>query len=527
VLTHADLDAEVNLAEFFLDRNLEAGRADVVAVRTLEGDCTYGQLARRANQVGNALRSLGIRREDRVLLALGDGVDFIAAWYGAVKIGAVVAEVYTFLADKDLEYYLRYTGCRAVVADSATLPTVRRVRQRVATLDLVLVCGMSAGDLEADEVDLDTLALGSDPGLDPVMISKDDVALWKFTTGSTGSPKGVVHLAHAPILSFSAYAEGVLGLRPSDIVLPVPKLFFGYARDLAALFPFGIGASSVIYGQRPTPELLFELIERFRPTILVQVPTMMRAMLEHGGASSRDLSSVRLCISSGEGLPSGLCEEWQVTFGHEVLEGIGSSECYHVYASNRPGHARAGSVGHAVPGYATRIVGPDGSDVPQGGVGELHVKAPSAAVMYWRDRPKSQTTFVGEWVRTGDLFESDADGFLRSRGRADDLIKAGGIWVAPAEIEACLIGHPDVVECAVVAYQERELDLPRAFVVLRPGVDLDAPALQRFVRGRLSPHKYPRDVRALEVLPKTPGGKVDRKALATRPMEQTVDIEAR
>lgn len=513
MLTHADLPDRLNLADWFLRRNVAEGRGGDVVLRTPDGDCTYAELDERAARAGNVLRELGVRREERVLLALGDGVPFVASWFGAVAIGAVVCEIYTFLPPKDLRYFLQYTGCRVAIVDPATLGPMREAREGVETLEWLLVSG-DVSDLRDGEIALDAAADAASAELEPVPIGKDDVALWKFTTGSTGSPKGAVHLAHTPILNFGAYAVDVLGLRSDDVVLPVPKLFFGYARDLAALYPLGVGASSVIYPQRPSPELLFDLIERHRPTVFVHVPTMMRAMLDHPGAAGRDLSSIRRCVSSGEALPPALAERWHDLYGIETLEGIGSSECYHVYASNRPGAVRPGSVGQMVPGYEAVIAAPDGSALPDGEVGELHVRAPTAAVMYWGDRAKSQRTFVGEWVRTGDLFERDADGYLWSRGRADGLLKVGGIWVAPAEIEACLLQHPAVAECAVVPFTARGLTLPRAVVVLRAGATFDAAELQAFVKARLSPHKYPREVVAVDALPKTPSGKVDRKRLS-------------
>ncbi|MBS1678194.1 MAG: benzoate-CoA ligase family protein [Actinobacteria bacterium] len=511
-MTHADLPERLNLTDWFLHRNLANGNRERVALHTPEGPCTYAELSARANQIGNVLRELGIRREERVLLVLGDGTAFVASWFGAVAIGAVAAEVYTFLPTKDLNYFLRYTGARAAIVDATTLAAMREARQGVETLEHLLVAG-DAPDLRPGEVALDTAADAASPDLAPLPVSKDDIVLWKFTTGSTGSPKAAVHLAHAPILNFEAYGREVLGLGPDDVVLPVPKLFFGYARDLAALYPIGVGASSVVYPERPTPELLFDLIERHRPTVLVQVPTMMRAMLDHPGAAERDLSSITRCISSGEALPPALAARWTELYGLETLEAIGSCECYHVYASNRPGAVRPGTVGQMVPGYEAAIVSPDGTPLPDGEIGELHVRAPTAAVMYWGDRLKSQRTYVGEWVRTGDLFERDADGYLSSHGRADNLLKVGGIWVAPAEIEHCLALHPDVAECAVVAFERDGLTLPRAVVVLREGATLDAPALQKFVKDRLSPHKYPREVVAVDELPKTPSGKLDRKRL--------------
>jgi benzoate-CoA ligase family protein len=432
-----------------------------------------------------------VRAEERVLLILGDSVEFVALWYGAQKLGAVTAEAYTFLQPQDYAYYLDYTRAGVVVTDTATVDRVREAVEGSRWLRHVLVVGDSFEQLAAEASD----------ELEPAPTSKDDIAIWKFTTGSTGKPKAAVHPTHSPLLSFDWYARGVLGLRDDDVVLPVPKLFFGYARDLAALFPFGVGAAGIVFPERTTPERIFELVERHAPTILVQVPTMMAAMLAHPEASERDLSCLRLCTSAGEALPRELYERWRGTFGVEVLDGIGSSEAYHIYISNRLGRVRPGSTGELVPGYD--------ADLDENG--ELTIVGDTAALLYWGEHDKTKQTFDGDRVRTGDLFVRDEDGFFWYRGRADDLIKVGGIWVAPAEIEDTLLAHPDVIECAVVGHDQEGLTVARAYVVVRNGVEGEA--LQDFVRGRLSPHKVPRVVSIVAELPRTPSGKIDRRAL--------------
>jgi benzoate-CoA ligase family protein len=487
VITHADLPEELNLATWFVDRNVEDGRGDRIALIMQAAATTYAQLASLVNRSGNLLLEVGVRAQDRVLLVLGDSVEFVALWYGAQKIGAVTAEAYTFLQPKDYAYYLEYTDAAVVVADETTEAAIRQV----------------AGErqvLVVDETFWERLEQLSDE-LEPAPTTKDDVALWKFTTGSTGQPKAAVHPVHSPVLSNEWYAQGVLGIREDDVVLPVPKLFFGYARDLTALYPFGVGAAGIVFPERTTPDRIFELIAEHRPTILVNVPTMMAQMVNHPDAGSHDLSCLRLCTSAGEALPRKLHDRWLETFGVEVLDGIGSSELYHIYISNRPGRARAGSTGELVPGYEAEL----------GENGELIVTGDTAALLYWDDDEKTKRTFSGDAVRTGDLFERDQDGFFWYRGRVDDLIKVGGIWVAPAEIAPCLVGHPDVVECAVVGAAQNGLTVPRAYVVTRKPVE--EVALQNFVRERLSPHKYPREVVFVDDLPKTPSGKLDRKAL--------------
>jgi benzoate-CoA ligase family protein len=518
VLTYDDIPRSFNLASYFVDRNLEEGRGERTALVGPGGATTYGELAALVNRSGHVLRQLGVRAEERVLLVLGDGVEFVALWYGAQKIGAVTAEAYTFLQPKDYAYYLDYTRAGVVVADATTLERVRDAAATSRWLRHLLVVGGGEEELGPEEVSFEALAAEAPAELDAAPTTRDDVAIWKFTTGSTGQPKAAVHPQHSPLLSFDWYARGVLDVREDDLVLPVPKLFFGYARDLTALYPFGVGAAGIVFPERTTPERIFELVERHRPTILVQVPTMMAAMVGHREAGEHDLSSLRLCTSAGEALPRELYERWRATFGVEVLDGIGSSEAYHIYISNRPGRVRPGSVGELVPGYRAGVVDEQGEDVPDGEVGTLWIEGDTAALLYWAEHAKTKRTFAGDVVRTGDLFVRDADGFFWYRGRADDLVKVGGIWVAPAEVEDCLVTHPDVSECAVVEFEEDGLARIRAHVVLRPGVTGSgelATALKDHVRAHLSPHKRPHDVRFAPELPRTPSGKVDRRALRT------------
>jgi benzoate-CoA ligase family protein len=515
VLTYDDVPRELNLASWFVDRNVEEGRGERTALIGPEGPTSYVELAALVNRSGHVLTELGVRAEERVLLVLADSVEFVALWYGAQKIGAVTAEAYTFLQPKDYAYYLDYTRAGVVIVDSTTLGPVREAARSSRWLRHLLVVGASE-DLGPREVSFDDLVSGAPDELEAAPTTRDDIAIWKFTTGSTGAPKAAVHPQHSPLLSFDWYARGVLDIREDDVVLPVPKLFFGYARDLTALYPFGVGGAGIVFPERTTPERIFELVRLHAPTILVQVPTMMAAMTAHADAAQQDLSSIRLCTSAGEALPAELYERWRAVFGAEVLDGIGSSEAYHIYISNRPGRGRPGSVGETVPGYRARIVAEDGQDVPDGELGTLWIEGDTAALLYWNEHEKTKKTFSGDLVKTGDLFVRDADGYFWFRGRGDQLLKVGGVWVAPAEVEQCLVSHPDVVECAVVGYEEGGLTLTRAHVVLRktvaPSPEL-ATALQEHVRANLSPHKYPRDVRFATELPKTPSGKIDRRAL--------------
>ncbi|MDR7414073.1 MAG: benzoate-CoA ligase family protein [Armatimonadota bacterium] len=514
MVTYEDVPQRFNVARYFLHRHLEEGRADRPALYSGDRAVTYRELAELSNRTAHVLRELGVEPEDRVLLALSDGVEFVAAWYAVVGMGAVSAEVYTYLHAHDYAYYLDYARPRVVLTDATTHGRVREAAREVGFRGKLVAVGVS--ELEPGEVDFHHAVCGAP--VEPILADtpKDQFALWKFTTGTTGRPKAVVHCHYAPYLSFWNYAQEVIRYTPEDVVLPVPKLFFGYARDCTALFPFGVGAAGVVFPERSTPERIFELVARYRPTVLVQVPTMMRAMVEHPEAHRYDLSCVRLATSAGEALPAELYARWKQKFGVEVVDGIGSSELYHIYISNRPGEVRPGSVGRPCPGYRAEVRDPEGHPLPAGEVGELWVWGETAAVMYWLDRGKSVRTFHGNWVRTGDLFRQDADGFLWYQGRADDLMKVGGVWVAPLEVEECLLRHPLVRECAVVPELRGGLTVPVAYVAPRDPAEAGpelARQLQQYVREHLSPHKYPREVRFVEALPRTPSGKVDRRKL--------------
>jgi len=510
-----DIPREFNLASWVIDRHLDAGDGARTALRCAGAEISFAELARLVNRTGHVLRDAGVRRGDRVLLVLSDGPEFVAAWYATLKIGGVCAEAYTFLPVKDIAYYLGYSQARVVIVDAGTL---ERVREAAATSDcehVILAVGVEPALLGSGEIAFGAATQSTSEILAPTPTLRDEIAIWKFTTGSTGSPKAAVHPHSAPRLSADWYGQRVLGLSEDDLVLPVPKLFFGYARDLATLFPLAVGGAGIVFPERSSPERLFELIAEHHPTVLAAVPTALQQMLDAPDASSHDLSCLRFCTSAGEALPTALLERWLDTFGVEVLDGLGSSEAYHVYISQYPGQSRPGTLGRLVPGYEARLVDAAGETVADGSEGELWLSGETAALMYWSERPKSLRTFAGTLIRTGDLLSRDPDGFYRYRGRADDLLKVGGIWVAPEEVERCLISHPSVAEVAVCGVRRRGLTVSCAYVVARDasaGEEL-ADELRAYVRRVLSPHKYPREVVFLEALPRTGSGKVDRAAV--------------
>jgi len=495
-----------NLATHFVDRHVTEGRGDRAALLVGDRSVSYAELAALTNRIGHVLLDAGVRKGQRVLLALSDGEEFVATWYAAQKIGAVTAEVYPFLQPKDYAYYLGYAEAVAVIADAVTLPALREAGAR----NLLV----TDGDLRPGERPFRTLVDSAPTVLEAAATTVDDIGIWKFTTGSTGAPKACVHPLRSPLESFERYAVQVLGLREDDRILAVPKLFFGYARDLVALFPFGVGAAGIAFPERTTADLVFELIARHRPTVLVNVPTMMSAMVAHPDAAKQDLSCLRMTTSAGEALPSELHRKWDETFGVPVVDGIGSSEAYHIYLSNRPGHAKRGTLGTEVPGYRAQVVDELGKPLPDGEIGPLRITGPTIALEYYGDPEKTARTFDGDTLTSGDLFSRDADGCFRHHGRADALLKVGGVFVAPGEIEDCLLGHPDVVDCAVVGHEVDGLVVPRAYVVLREGATATEAVLKEHAKAHLAKHKYPREVVFMTELPRTANGKLDRRTLA-------------
>ena len=506
----------VNLARYLLDHNLEAGRGDKICLRYGETNLTYAQVVEMSDRAGNVLRELGIEMEDRVLLVLPDCPEFVATWFATLKIGAVFAMVNVAVPADDLLYYLEYSRAKVAVVTPAVAEALRPHLPRCRYLRHLAVAG---GEAEGCPSVGELLARAS-PDLLWADTSRDDVAGWLFTSGSTGKPKAAVHLHHDFAYNIECYAKRVLGVTATDVTASVPKLYFGYATGTNLMFPFALGAQTVLFSERSTAERMFEIIERYRPTILTSVPTMINAMLQLPGAAGRDLGSLRLVLSAGEALPEELYRRWMEVFGVEILDGIGSAEMFHIYISNRPGDVKPGSLGRLVPGYEARIVGPGGDDVPAGEQGTLHVKGDSAAVGYWLDHEKSKATFAGDWCVSGDQFRRDPSGYFYYAGRSDDMIKVSGLFVSPLEIENLLLQHPAVGEACVVGVEDDHgLIKPMAYIVVRPGHEAGpelATALQHHVKERAAPHKYPRWVEFLDDLPRSDRGKIARRELWRR-----------
>ena len=505
-----------NMSDYFLYHNVEEGRENKVCLHFREETYTYGDAVRRSNQTGNALRELGLHEENRVLICLPDCPEFVWTWFGASRVGGVVTMVNPLLPAADYKYYLEYTRARVAVIHESLLEHFTEAVAEAKHLRSVLVVGREHGDfLPFAEV------VAQEPDeCERADTHRDDIAIWLFTSGSTGHPKGAVHLHHDLPFNTECYAKRVLGVSENDLTVSVPKLFFGYATGTNLLFPFAVGGATALFSERSTPEKLFEVIERYRPTILTSVPTMIGGMLNLEGASGRDLSSLRFCLSAGEALPVELYERWMRTFGVEILDGIGSAEMFHIYITNRPGDVKPGSLGRIVGGYEARVVDAEGREVPAGEMGTLRIRGDSAALCYWQAHEKSKETFAGDWCTTGDQFLVDEQGYYWYHGRTDDMLKVSGVYVAPAEIENCLLQHEAVVECAVVGHDAGDgLVKPKAFVVLReghaPGEEL-AERLKEFVKSRLALYKYPRWIEFAASLPKNDRGKIDRKQLKGR-----------
>ncbi len=505
-----------NMADYFLYHNVEEGREGKTCLYYRDETYTYGDAVRMSNRAGNALRELGLGIEDRVLIVLPDCPEFAWVWFGAAKVGGVLTMVNPLLPAEDYKYYLEYTRARVAVVHESLLENFTEAAKTARHLKNVLVVGEESGGFHsfarAVEAQSDELT--------PADTHRDDIAIWLFTSGSTGHPKGAVHLHHDLPFNTECYAKRVLGVTEDDLTVSVPKLFFGYATGTNLLFPFAVGGATALFSERSTPEKLFEVIERYRPTILTSVPTMINGMLNVEGAPARDLSTLRMCLSAGEALPEELYRRWTETFGVEILDGIGSAEMFHIYITNRPGDVKPGSLGRIVEGYEAQVVDAEGQPLAPGEMGTLRVKGDSAALCYWQAHEKSKETFAGDWCTTGDQFHFDDEGYFWYHGRTDDMLKVSGVFVAPAEIENCILQHEAVIEAAVVGHDAGDrLIKPKAFVVLREGHAAGeelAQDIKDFVKSRLALYKYPRWVEFVPSLPKNDRGKIDRKQLKSR-----------
>ena len=496
---------DLNIAEYFLDDRVAEGLGDRKAVLTDDARYTYAEIQTLANKFGNLLRQAGVEPEQRVIIGLPDGPEFVAALFGILKIGAVVVMVNPDLKPEVITYFLNYTRARLAVVHEDAHSRFAAAAEVAPHLETMLVVGRP---------DFADQLKGALPALENFSTHCDDAAIWLFSGGTTGQPKAVVQTHRSFANTTECYAKQALGYRPEDVTLSVPKLFFGYATGSNLLFPFAVGASTVLFPDRCTADALFERINRFRPTILVNVPTMVDRMINHPDATDHDLSCLRFSTSAGEALPVPLHERWNEVFGVELLDGMGTAEMWHIFLSNRPGDVHPGTLGKTVPGFEVRVCDDDGNEVGQGEVGWLWVRGGSRAIGYWQAMEKTQRAFRGEWYVSGDMVRRNPDGTFIYCGRSDDMLKVSGKWLSPQEVENCIREHPAVEDVAVVGIRDGTgLVKPHAFVVTnQPDPELEAD-LQQFVRDRLDPYKYPRAVVFVEALPRTHLGKVDRGQL--------------
>ena len=494
-----EIPRNYNAAEDLVGRHLTVGRAGKTAYIDDAGRYTFGELAERVNRFGSALLAMGLRMEDRILIAMHDSIDWPVAFLGAIKAGIVPVAVNTLLTPKDYEYMLSDSRAKALLVSEPLLPQFQPFIKGLPFLKHVITSPFK-----------DFLMKG-EKELATAPTTRDDACFWLYSSGSTGMPKGTVHVHSSMRVTTELYAEGVLGMKESDVIFSAAKFFFAYGLGNSLSFPLAVGATTVLMAERPTPDAVFKRLTEKKPTLFFGVPTLYAAMLASPAFPKKEGLNLRTCISAGEALPPQIAKSFKEKTGIDILDGIGSTEMLHIFLSNRGSEFRYGTTGKAVPGYELKLVDESGAEVKQGELGELLIKGPTAANLYWNNREKSRSTFVGEWTRSGDKYSRDADGFYAYGGRTDDMLKVSGIWVSPAEVEAALVSHEAVLEAAVVGKEdEQKLVKPKAFVVLKAGKQASAEELQNYVKSKLAPYKYPRWIEFAAELPKTATGKIQR-----------------
>ena len=505
-----DVPRDYNAAHDLIERNLAAGRGAKTAYIDDAGATTYAQLAERVDRFASGLRALGLDMEHRVMIAMLDTIDWPVAFLGAIKAGIIPVAVNTLLTTKEYEFMLSDSRARALLVSEALLPSFAPLLGKLPFLRHVIVSGADAkGHLAFKDV----LAKGN-AKFTAAPTTRDDPCFWLYSSGSTGMPKGTVHVHSGMIVTAELYARPILAISEKDTVFSAAKLFFAYGLGNALSFPLAVGATTILMAERPTPAAVFRRLTERRPTIFYGVPTLYAAMLADPNFPRKEALALRICTSAGEALPPQIGNSFKEKTGVEVLDGIGSTEMLHIFLSNRPGDVRPGTTGKAVPGYELKLTDEQGNEVKPGELGELQIGGPTSANGYWNNREKSRSTFIGSWTRSGDKYSQDADGYYVYGGRSDDMLKVSGIYVSPAEVEASLVAHEAVLEAAVIgAEDENKLVKPKAYVVLKPGRvgdDKMKAALQQHVKDRLAPHKYPRWIEFLSELPKTATGKIQR-----------------
>jgi len=498
-------------ARYLVDRHIDEGRADKVAFREADGQkrsLTYGQLAEESARFAGALYRHGVRREERIAMIVRDQIEFPVAFWGAIKAGAIPVPLNTLLSSSVYEAILNDSRATILVVSEQLWEVVKPAVDGNRFLRSVLVIGDAPEGTES----YSTFVKGA-PLQETVEANGDELAFWLYSSGSTGTPKGVRHVHSSLKATSDTFGQQVLGVREDDIVHSVAKFFFAYGLGNSMSFPMAVGATTVIYGGRPTPASVFELMATEKPTVFCGVPTLYAALVaEQEKRGGKPEHSIRICASAGEALPRDVGERWEKLWGAEIVDGVGSTEMLHIFLSNSPGDVVYGTSGVAVPGYEVRLVDEHDEEVGEGEVGELLVRGPSSAEGYWNRRHKSQSTFEGHWTRTGDKYERNADGRFVYCGRTDDMFKVSGIWVSPFEVEQALIEYPGVLEAAVVARNDaKDLAKPAAYLVLKEGAEAPDPeAVKAYVKDKIGMWKYPRWIEVVKELPKTATGKIQR-----------------
>src|SRR3989441_1044763 len=508
---------QFNAATAFLDRNLAEGRGTKTAIYSEGNAYTYAQIAELANRVGNALLDLGVDMEQRVALLLLDSPQFAAGFFGAIKIGAVPIPLNTSLHPNDYVYMLNDSRARVLLVHSVAWSQIQQILPELKYMRHIVVVGLEqdGANETATLHDFEKWTQKASSELQAAATTKDDSAFWLYSSGSTGFPKGCVHLQHDMTYCTEFYAKPILGIHEGDITFSAAKLYFAYGLGDNLYFPFAVGASTVDYAGRPLPEDMFSVVQQYRPTIFFGVPTLYAGMLALPEAEKRfDFSSVRVCVSAGEALPADIQRRWMEKFNVEILDGIGSTEILHIFISNRAGQIRPGSSGKLVPGYEALITDEGGHAVKQGDIGNLLIRGDSITAYYWNKHEKTKDIITGHWIHTGDKYYEDAEGYFWYCGRSDDMLKVGGQWVSPVEVEGALISHPAVLEAAVVGDMDAdELVKPKAYVVLNHDYEPSeamANDLKAFVKNKLAPFKYPRWIEFVPELPKSATGNIQR-----------------
>ena len=508
-----------NIADHLLAAN--ATRADKPAFIDDAGTLTYGQLDERVRRMAAALRSLYLRREERVLVLMQDGNDWPVAFLGAAYAGLVPVAVNTLLTADDYAYMLEHSRAQAVLVSGTLLPTLTSAMVKSDHEVQKVIVSQPQAPLHPSEIEFEAFLAAHAPLDKPAPTSPDDPGFWLYSSGSTGRPKGTVHSHANPYWTCELYGKGVLGLKESDVCFSAAKLFFAYGLGNGLTFPMSVGATTVLMGERPTPDATFKrwtgahpALNGVKPTVFFGAPTGFAGMLAHPGLPAKDQVAMRLVSSAGEALPAEIGERFRQHFGTDIVDGIGSTEMLHIFLSNRPDKVRYGTTGWPVPGYEVELRGDDGKPVPDGEPGDLYIAGPSAAMMYWGNRSKTRETFQGGWTKSGDKYVRNEDGSYTYGGRSDDMLKVSGIYVSPFEVEATLVQHPAVLEAAVVGKQDTDgLTKTKAFVVFKNGASATEDELKAFVKDRLAPYKYPRFFEFVSELPKTATGKIQRYKL--------------